>query len=1373
MVNSPLENSTRSVLQEQIDPALMDAVARVPLTPSQLDVLLIAKLSEEANCAFNESLSLNLEGALDVVALDFAWQSLLERHEVLLMSLSPSGDRMRVDRQRKLPIVPIDASSQANKEQTELLKTLITAEGTRPFDLLRGPLLRATLVTLAPKEHVLLLTVHRLICDKSSLNRMINELGQIYSAELRHASPELSPVLFPPQHAMDVQDSAWRERQNRDLAYWDKQLTPRPELLTLPTDRSRPAIRSFAGATFVTELSGELVTALRQTSANSTLFMTLLAGWQILLWRLSENNDPVTMISAAEHSRAEDQSLVGCGAHPLPIRAVLDPAMTAEGYIRALENVTSDAYKHQAATYASVVRGLSLLPEPGRLPMSEIGFNVEGARERAAFDGLDVGAHTNGKQAVYFDLFLNIVDTGDGLELECDYNAGLYDEPTIAGWLTCYRTLLFGMTNDLSQSVAKLPLLEAELREYLLEECNATATGPLAAQNIPAMIAAAFAAMPSHAAADFYGLELTRTELAEKSDRLAAWLIRHGAGQGSLVGIYMDRSLEMLVAVLGVMKAGAAYVPLDPMFPRTRIEQIVRETKAPVLLTLTRHLEDLPKSDAQVLCLDIVDLFAEEPLQQMPEILSNARAYVIFTSGSTGRPKGVEVTHGSVVNLLTDVARRLDIGSKDRLLAITTLSFDISVLEMLLPLVAGGTVVIASRDDAADGVRLMDLVGSTQATVLQATPVTWRMLLEFGFQPRLGFKMLCGGESWTPAIADKLLATGGRLWNMYGPTETTVWSSITEVKRGATRMTIGPPIANTRFYVLDARLQLVPPGIPGELAIAGAGVARGYFENETLTAEKFLIDPFVPAQRMYRTGDEVRQLPDGRIEFLGRLDQQVKLRGFRIELGEVETAICALPDVRDAVVVLRRDKDGEAFLVGYYTGGDGHTVAAFRQELQRRLPIYMIPKVLKQLSSLPLTPNGKVDRRALPDPEPPPAVKAPEQVPAEILSTSGGAIDARSARSDIEQVMLRIWRKIFETEDLDVESNFFDLGGDSLLLVKLQSAVAREFGVRLTTADIFRQPTIAAFASWLKKPQSDSAQALDAHAANPRVIPIKVTDNGRPIFVISQSMIFRTLAEELGPDQTVYALQMLDEDVTAAMESASFEQIAAFYCGLIREVQPTGPYRVAGWCVSGWLAYEVARQLEQQGAEIELLMIMDAWAPGYWTRHSTMRRRLMITAYLGQRLRWSLRQFKRAGRTQRSAYVVQSLRGLTAAAIQRLPIWLRRRFPAAVEAPPREDLRRSEQLAYIASRTYQPGPLQGKVLVFNSEEQRTGLFLAADMGWAHVVGRPVQAYSVFGDHQAMFYRAGAHIMATRARETLGLAPSSMLISDGPNDRGRR
>ncbi len=692
--------------------------------------------------------------------------------------------------------------------------------------------------------------------------------------------------------------------------------------------------------------------------------------------------------------------------------------------------------------------------------------------------------------------------------------------------------------------------------QLLLKNPQPEKTTRASAHSLPELIDASFSRMPSQPAVEFLGTVLSRSELASRSDRLASWLIENGAGPGALVGIYMERSIEMLVSVLGVLKAGAAYVPLDPAFPRLRIEQILHETKVPVLLTLTLHQQDLHVPDARIFCVDgEADLLQTFPLQPFPEIRSEMRAYVIFTSGSSGVPKGVMVAHGSVVNLLNSAQELLEIGSQDRLYAITTLAFDISVLELLLPLVSGGTVIIGPKEVVADGNLLTNRLAASRATVLQATPVTFQMLLDSGFRPAPGFKMLCGGEAWTMTMAEKLLASGARLWNMYGPTETTVWSSITEIKRGDPRVVIGPPIANTRFYVMNEHLQPVPAGTHGELLISGAGVTLGYFERELLTAEKFLADPRFPDERMYRTGDEVLQLSDGRIEFIRRLDQQIKLRGYRIELGEIETAMMACDGVRGAVAMLRKDDSNDAFVVGFYTAANDIPSPLLRESMAQQVPSYMIPSNFKRLDAFPLTPNGKTDRRSLADY--PLTINSPDMVA------------AAESVSPIELEIIHLWQKLFQGEPIASNSDFFELGGDSLLLVRFQSMISRKFELRLEAVDITNHFTPGKLAKWVEQRQADGGDSEKMPAPDPRLLPLQKLGAGNPIFILPQMMYFRALAEELGTEQPVYAIQMKDSDLPEEMDAASMEDLARLYIRLIRSVQPLGPYRLGGWCLWG------------------------------------------------------------------------------------------------------------------------------------------------------------------------------------------------------------
>jgi amino acid adenylation domain-containing protein len=872
--------------------------------------------------------------------------------------------------------------------------------------------------------------------------------------------------------------------------------------------------------------------------------------------------------------------------------------------------------------------------------------------------------------------------------------------------------------------------------QFLLNNLGWDQTTKASVRSFPELLDASFSTMPSQPAVEFLGTVLSRSELADRSDRLASWLIENGAGHGALVGIYMERSIEMLVSVLGVLKAGAAYVPLDPTFPRLRIEQILLETKVPVLLTLTRHRKDLHISDARIFCVDSeAGALQILPLQPLPKIHSEMRAYVIFTSGSSGVPKGVEVAHGSIVNLLNSARELLEIGPQDRLFAITTLAFDISVLELLLPLVAGGTVIIGSNEAAADSNLLMDQLATSRATVLQATPVTFRMLLDSGFQPKPGFKMLCGGEAWTTELSERLLALGARLWNMYGPTETTVWSSMTEIKRGQPRVVIGPPIANTRFYVVDERLQPVPAGTQGELLIGGAGVALGYFQRQLLTAEKFVADPNLPGGRMYRTGDAVRQFEGDRLEFIGRLDQQIKLRGYRIELGEIETAMMACEGIRDAVAMLRKDNSGDAFLVGFYRAANDVPASLLRESLAQRLPGYMVPRNFERLDAFPLTPNGKTDRLSLAD------------FP---LTTSSPHIAAAGETvSPIELEITHMWRKVFVGEPITSDSDFFELGGDSLLLVRLQSMINRKFGLRLEAVDITNHFTPGKLAKWVEQRQADGGDPEKMPAPDPRLLPLQKLGAANPIFILPQMMYFRALAEELGTEQPVYAIQMKDNDLPEGMDSATMEDLARLYIRLIRNVQPSGPYRLGGWCLWGWMAYEVARLLEEQGEVVEILVIVDALAPGFWGRYSQSRQLLMKMTQLASRLSWLVIRLGRVSFAKRDKDRLRRQRTLAISVSSILPRRLRSNAYVTETA-------RIEQMASQAARDYKPSPVKANVLLFTSEVRPTGSFMGNDMGWGAVLGRSVHLNSLPGNHTEIFHPVPASIMAGHVRKALGL-----------------
>jgi amino acid adenylation domain-containing protein len=753
----------------------------------------------------------------------------------------------------------------------------------------------------------------------------------------------------------------------------------------------------------------------------------------------------VVGIPAAAQSLEEGQSLVGHCVNFLPLRARFAEDTTFGQILATNKRALLDAYEHQTYTYGTLVRKLGLVRDPSRLPLIEVQFNVERVGARLDFEGLRAEMDSCAKHFVNFDLFLNIVESPDGLTMDCDYNTELFDQATVDRWLGHYETLLAAVVENIDQPVARLPLLNAAEWDEQIVKRNQT-TAPYPAASMHELFEQQAARTPNATALVFGRHALTYAELNARAGELAAFLAKQGVRPKQLVAICVERSAEMVIAMLAVLKAGGAYVPLDPAYPRERLEFILSETEVKVVLTQEQIAVSLAGIKARIICLDSERaLIAREKNSEFPcRVQPDDPAYVIYTSGSTGKPKGVEISHRSVVNFLTSMQREPGIRSNDRLLAVTTLSFDIAGLEIFLPLVSGARLVVADRDTTMDGTRLAETIRDAGITMLQATPSTWRLLLEAGWKPQPGFKMLCGGEALPRELADQLLATDGVLWNMYGPTETTIWSAVSGVNPGPGPVRIGPPIANTQFYVLDNRQQPVPLGVPGELYIGGDGVALGYFRRPEMTAEKFVADQFrAGGRRMYRTGDLVRMLPGGTLEFLGRLDNQVKIRGFRIELGEIETVLMQQPGIKEAVAIAHGEGAAKK-LVAYMATADGRECDrdALRRALADALPAYMTPAVFVTLPAIPRTPNGKVDRRALPEP-----------------GQSTGAKTKRPPRNPAEDVLSGIFTEVLKLEEISVDDNLFELGADSIQIFQIV-ARANRAGLGVTVQEVLRHPTI-------------------------------------------------------------------------------------------------------------------------------------------------------------------------------------------------------------------------------------------------------------------------------------------------------------------------
>jgi amino acid adenylation domain-containing protein len=1027
---------------------------QAPLTEPQLEVWLSDQLSEEASCSYNESFSLHMRGNLNESVLKQALDVIISRHQALRATFNGEGDCQNFAVALKFELPTVDLTSLAVSEREGRLQQIIKDDAHTPFQLNKGPLVRAQLVKMAAGHQILIFTAHHIVCDGWSTNVLLDELSQVYNAisQGTNWSPP-TPMAFA-DYANSQNRFVDSPEGNKVEQYWLEQFKQPVPLLNLPVDRPRPAIKGFEGTTHRTKIDQESYNRIKKFGASQkcTLFVTLLAGFEILLSRLSGQSDIVVGVPTAGQSLLEDATLVGHCVNFIPLRGRLSGNPTCAEFLTQMKQTVLAGYEHQNYTYGRLVRKLALQRDPSRLPLTEIQFNLERVGDKLGFTGLEAEVDPNPKSFVNFDVFLNIMESKDGLTIDCDYNTGLFDEETIARWLEHYKVLLEGMAANAELSISALPLLSASEVQQLFENWNDTRIERLDGLTVHSLFEAQTAQSPDSVAVVFGPKQLTYSELDRKANQLARHLRKLGVKPGVLVGVFVERSLEMLIALLGTLKAGGAYVPIDPTFPPERVRFVLEDAGASVVLTQAALTKDWTFGNAQVVPLDADRELIARGDTSKPDKLAGDEdlAYVIYTSGSTGKPKGVEVPHRAVVNLLQAMQARPGLSKTDVLAAVTTLSFDISGLELFLPLCVGAKLAIVSRETAQYAVQLLDYLKDVKATVVQATPVTWQQLLEAGWKGEPALKVLCGGEAFPRELANELVKRATSVWNMYGPTETTIWSAVLEVRAGEGPVPIGHPIANTELFVLDQERQIAPIGVPGELYIAGRGVARGYHNRPELTAEKFISNPFgeEAGARMYRTGDLVRRRHDGTFEFLGRIDNQIKLRGFRIELGEIESVLGNHPGVAQGVVSLREDVAGEKRLIGYIVPAKNTapTSADLRDFIVKKLPAYMAPAAYVILDALPLTPNGKIDRGALPAPN---------------WSKQQEGIAYEAPRSTEEQTMAAIWAEVLRLERVGINDNLFELGADSLHVFQIV-ARANKAGIAVTPRQILQLRTIAA-----------------------------------------------------------------------------------------------------------------------------------------------------------------------------------------------------------------------------------------------------------------------------------------------------------------------
>jgi amino acid adenylation domain-containing protein len=1184
-----------------------DAARRIPMTSGQQEIWVTAQFGPDASCSYNLCSTLRLKGAFDLNLFRAALDDLTDRHEALRSTPDSDGLTQTIRPHVQAPLIVDDARRESQRARAARLERAKQQEVTTPFDLVEGPLVRSRIIRLADDDHFVMLTVHHVIADGWSCGVLLRDLGELYAARQAGRPPDLPPAQQLSDFVAFLDHPDQRESRAEARAYWLQlygETLPRVEF---PSDRPRPKIRSYAARRLAFQLEPEVVSDLRKVARDNgtTLFASLIGGFAAYLTRVTGVSDNPVGFSAAGQPMMGGEALVGHCVNFLPLHLSTKLDRGFGLHLRGIASSVVDALEHQNFDFLSFVQEIRPQRDADWAPLVSIGVNLDPSSKGVAFGDLQVEAGSVGRAYENLDLFLNFVETDAEVELQCTFNTALFDEATVRRRMAEYLRLLAAGAADPAAPISELEILDPEDRRKLLIEWSGAATDYPRDASVARLFRDVAAAHPERTAlivAERPGdtlpsLRVSYADLDRMSDGWAARLRQAGVGPGAFVGVLLPRSLEMVVAMLATLKAGAAYVPIEPAFPDVTKRRIVADAGVRVLVTLSGLADELSLEGVTVLAMDgPPDDRTDEIASGSAEASGGDPAYVMYTSGSTGTPKGVVVPHRAIARLVRNNGfARLD---ETRVIAqLAPAGFDASTFEIWGALLNGGALVIPPGDHLPELSRLDQLLKSTGVTTLWLTAALFNTIIDEAPHVLASVEeLLTGGEALSvPHVRRALTALPNTtLINGYGPTENTTFSCCHRIPRDfdgkSASVPIGRPIANSTAFVVDNRMRLVPPGVPGELVVGGDGLALGYLGSPEATAEKFVAHPLGgDGGRLYRTGDICRHRADGALEFLGRHDDQLKIRGFRIEPGEIEAALQEIAGVRKAAVVHEPGPGGGALIAFVVNADEGLTAPRLIRMLRNRLPRHLVPAAIRFLPDLPLSPNGKVDRRAL-----------------LALNVHDDGVRNVAPQSEMEAAIVAIWSDILQRQVPSVEESFFALGGHSLMAVRLFERIWRRFNVDLPISTLFSHPTVRDLAELIEHkqaPENASAAPLDPTADwdTTTVIHPGPGDGEHPLFIVGgvggNVNNLMELGGILGRRRKVVGIQT--RGIMGHTARETIEEMAAEHIRYIRNHQPNGPYLLAGYSGGAQTAFEMARQLVARGERIAELILLDTNAPGF------------------------------------------------------------------------------------------------------------------------------------------------------------------------------
>jgi amino acid adenylation domain-containing protein len=1304
-----------------------------PTTESQKEIWLAVKMSDQANLACILSQSLKFKGQLNLQHLYTAFQQLVIRHESLRTTFSGDGNTILIAKSIDLHFPLTDLSGLNSPEQVKAIDEQTKQAINTPFNLERGPLFSLKVLKLAEQEHLVVFTIHHIVCDGWSFGVITSEVAKLYSALNRGMEHGLEHSEYFSDYAFLEQAKIGSSEATEIEKYWLQKFSKLPPVVDLPADYLRPLIRTFNSASVNYALTASLIDRLKQLGIKNgcSLTTTLLVAFEIFLYKLTGQTELVVGIPTSGQTTTGKYNLVGHCVNFLPLHSEVNPDSQFSQHLKARNSAILDDYDHQEFTFGSLLQKLAIPRDASRIPLITAVFNIDldSGGSQTGFDQLNIEAILNRGDYSTFEFFLNGATAANGqLNLDCQYNTNLFSADTIQRHLIEFESLLNHILEQEDQPIHQLSLLSSAARHQLLVAWNQTQVDYPQDKCIHQLFEEQVTINGDAIALVFHQEQLSYQELNQRANHLANYLVSLGVKPDELVGLAIERSIETIVGILGILKAGAAYLPIDLAYPSERVAFMLENADVSVLLTKKALVDQLPTHQLQIISLDAdwSKISATSSINPQSLVQPHHLAYVMYTSGSTGLPKGVCIPHQGVVRLVKS-ATYIDFSNQQVFLQLASISFDAATFEIWGSLLNGAKLVLFPGDKPSLA-ELGQVIQQQQITTLWLTAGLFHLMVDERLDDLQPIQnLIAGGDVLSMSHVQKVLATlkNCQLVNGYGPTENTTFTCCHQIFANSlsAAVPIGRPIANTQVYILDFWLQPVPIGVSGELYIGGDGLARGYLKLPELTAEKFILNPFTRSAKLYKTGDLARYLPSGDIEFLGRIDNQVKIRGFRLELGEIEAALSQYSGLREAIVIDREDRPGDKQLVAYVVTHHSNNLLIeqeLRAFLRSKLPDYMMPSAFVTVDNLPLTQNGKVDRRALPKPE---------------YHRQDSIEQHVAPRDELEAQLTEIWQRLLGVTEISIQDNFFELGGHSLIAARLFSEIEQTWGQNLPLATLFQKQTISELAGVLRQQEWSAPWSS--------LVLIQSGGAKSPLFCIhpvgGNILEYYGLAHYLGQDRPIYGLQSQGLDGKQA-PLQRVEDMASHYLQELQSVQPHGPYFLIGYSFGGLVAFEMAQQLQAKGEEIGLLALLDTSAPGLPNCRPSLIQSVGIHMSNLYQLNFKERSSyiisrvtHRFANKQDEDFLVKSLYKLEDLTPQLLNIL---------------------NLNIRAGEDYLANKYSGKIVLFRCQVQDLEYYLHPELGWLNVADEAIDICPVPGPHFRMLKEPRVRLLAEKLKSCI-------------------